>query len=123
MDKIILKNMAFYAYHGVLAEEKVLGQKFYLDAELSLDLRAAGRSDDVEQTVSYAAVYRVIDGIVTGERFDLIEGLGHRICGEILASFDKVAAVRLTVRKPGAPVNGHYDYFAVELNRNRADYA
>ena len=34
MDKIILKNMAFYAYHGVLAEEKVLGQKFYLDAEL-----------------------------------------------------------------------------------------
>ncbi|KAF5075431.1 dihydroneopterin aldolase [Proteiniclasticum sp. QWL-01] len=122
MDKILLENMHFYGYHGVLAEEKVLGQKFFVDAQLLLDLRQAGRTDDVNDTVSYAQVYRLIDAIVTGERFDLLEALAHRICGQILAAFDKVEEVHLTVKKPGAPVNGHYDYFAVTVVRRRADY-
>lgn len=122
MDKIILHNMYFYGYHGVLEEEKVLGQKFFVDAELQLDLKPAGRSDDVEDTVSYAGVYRLIEEIVTKERFNLLEGLGHRICGQILTGYDKIAGVTLTIRKPGAPVNGHYDDFAVTLQRSRADY-
>ena len=32
MDRIIMKNLAFYAYHGAMEEEKVLGQKFFIDA-------------------------------------------------------------------------------------------
>lgn len=122
MDRIILQNMHFYGYHGVLAEEKVLGQKFFVDARLALDLTAAGRSDQVEDTVSYAQVYRVIEAIVTEERYDLLEGLGHRICGEILREFGPVVQVELTIRKPGAPVQGHYDWFAVEITRGRSDY-
>ena len=42
MDKILLQNMHFYGYHGVLAEEKVLGQKFFVDARLQLDVETAG---------------------------------------------------------------------------------
>ena len=47
MDKIILSNLGFYAYHGVLEAEKVLGQKFFIDAELFLDTKEAGRTDDL----------------------------------------------------------------------------
>lgn len=122
MDKILLHNMHFYGYHGVLQEEKILGQKFFVDAELRLDLRPAGRSDDVEDTVSYAGVYRLIEEIVTKERFNLLEGLSHRICGAVLDAHEKIEEVILTIRKPGAPVNGHYDDFAVTVQRSRADY-
>lgn len=122
MDKIQLHNMYFYGYHGVLEEEKVLGQKFFVDAELCLDLRPAGRSDDVEDTVSYAGIYRLIEAIVTKERFNLLEGLGHRLCGAILDDQAKIQEVTLTIRKPGAPVNGHYDDFAVTVQRSRTDY-
>lgn len=122
MDKIIMKNMAFYGYHGVMEEEKTLGQKFYLDAILYLDLGQAGKTDDLNHTVSYAEVYEIIEGIVKKERFDLIEALAHRICGEILSSFEKIQRLELTVRKPSAPVAGNFDYFAVEIKRSREDY-
>lgn len=122
MDKIIMENMVFYGYHGVLKEEKVLGQKFYIDAELYLDLKQAGKTDDLDHTVSYAMVYETIKNIVTKENFDLLEALSHKICGEILLSFEKIETVRLKIKKPSAPVAGSFDYFAVDIKRGREDY-
>lgn len=122
MDKIIMNNMVFYGYHGVLQEEKLLGQKFYIDAELYLDLKEAGKSDDLNHTASYALVYETIEKIATKERFDLLERLGHRICGEILLGFERVETIKLMIKKPSAPVAGNFDYFGVEIKRGRQDY-
>lgn len=122
MDKIIMKDMAFYGYHGVLEEEKTLGQKFYIDAELKLDLKQAGGSDDLNHTVNYGKVYETIEEIVVNERFDLLEALGDRICSQILLSFEKIECIKLEIRKPNAPVPGIFDYFAVEIKRSRKDY-
>lgn len=122
MDKIIMKNMVFYGYHGVLEEEKLLGQKFHIDAELALDLKPAGESDDLNHTVSYAMVYETIESIATKEKFDLLEALAHKICGEILLSFERIETVLLKIKKPSAPVAGNFDYFAVEIKRSRKDY-
>ena len=122
MDKIIMENMVFYGYHGVLQEEKVLGQKFYIDAELYLDLKQAGQTDDLNHTVSYAMVYETIESIMTKEKFDLLEALSHKICGQILLSFEKIETVILKIKKPSAPVAGNFDYFAVQIKRSRKDY-
>lgn len=122
MGKIIMDNMVFYGYHGVLEEEKVLGQKFYIDAELYLDLKRAGETDDLNHTVSYAMVYETIEHIMTKEKFDLLEALSHKICGQILLSFEKIETVILKIKKPSAPVAGNFDYFAVEIKRSRKDY-
>lgn len=122
MDKIIMNNMVFYGYHGVLEEEKALGQKFYLDATLYLDLRQAGKTDDLDHTVSYALVYETIENIVIKEKINLLEALAHRICYEILKSFQQIESVELLIKKPGAPVAGSFDYFAVEIKRSMKDY-
>lgn len=122
MDKIIMENMVFYGYHGVLQEEKVLGQKFYVDAELYLDLKESGKTDDLNLTVSYADVYETIESIMTKEKFDLLEALSHKVCGEILSSFEKIDSLILKIKKPSAPVAGSFDYFAVEIKRSREDY-
>jgi dihydroneopterin aldolase len=119
MDKIILKNMAFFGYHGVLDEEKALGQKFYVDLELFLDLKKAGMTDNLEETVSYAEVYQLVKELITETRFNLIEALAENIAAQILLNFEKIQEVTVIIRKPEAPVPGIFDYFSIEIRRKR----
>ena len=90
MDKVHLNNLAFFAYHGALPEEGSLGQKFFLDLELSMDLSISGRSDHLKDTVCYNTVFQVVQSIVEHQRFKLIETLAETIAREILKKFDKI---------------------------------
>ena len=119
MDKIILSNLGFYAYHGVLDAEKVLGQKFFIDAELYLDTKEAGKADDLTKSVSYADIYEIIKDITENKRFDLIEALAETIAKEVLDSYSMIQSIMVRVKKPEAPVSGNFDYFAVEIRRGR----
>lgn len=119
MDKIIMKNLAFFGYHGVLQEENVLGQKFFIDIELFVDLKKAGLSDKVEDTVHYGEVYEKVKNIVENKRFKLIEALAENIAETVLDNFPKVNEICIKIRKPEAPVNGIFDYFGVEIRRKR----
>lgn len=119
MDKIIMENMGFYGYHGVLQEEKILGQKFFVDAYLYLPLKKAGETDDLNFSVNYGEVYETIKEIVTNKKFDLLEGLAESICSEIFSSFPLIQKILIRVKKPEAPVSGIFDYFGVEIERER----
>src|ERR671920_2279251 len=89
-DEILLEGMRFYAYHGVNAEERTLGQRFMVDVVLAVDLRRPGQSDDLADTVSYSAVYKVVREIVEGEPRNLIEAVAEEIAAEILAEFPPI---------------------------------
>ncbi len=118
MDKIALEGMEVYGYHGVLPEEQTLGQRFIVDVELYLDLRPAGESDDPERTVNYAHVFELVDSIVGGRPYRLIESVAETIATTILGRFPvKEALVR--VKKPQAPVPGRFTWMAVEIRRGR----
>jgi len=119
MDKILMKNMSFYGYHGVMAEEKVLGQKFFIDVVLELDLLTAGKTDNVETTVSYADVFQVVKEHAEVKKYDLLEALAHNIASNVLSDFKLVHAVNVEVRKPEAPVHGVFDHFGVQIRRQR----
>lgn len=119
MDKILLSNLGFYGYHGVLKEESVLGQKFFIDMELLLDTKEAGINDDMNKSVSYAEVYDIVKEIAEKRRFNLIEALAETIAKETLEKFKLISEVMVRVKKPEAPVNGIYDYFGVEIRRSR----
>ena len=86
-DEILLEGMRFYAYHGVNPEERALGQRFTVDVVLAVDLRRPGQSDDLADTVSYSAVYKVVRGIVEGEPRKLIEAVAEEIAAAILTGF------------------------------------
>lgn len=118
MDSIIIKGMQFYGYHGALAQEQQLGQKFIVDVVLSLDLKPAGQTDRLDHTVNYAAVYHSVKQIVEGKPFKLIEALAETIAENILQNFD-IQAVNVQVRKPQAPIPGMFDYVAVNITRHR----
>src|SRR5690242_9502319 len=121
MDKIILKNMKFFGYHGVLPEEQVNGQNFYIDVELILDLKKAGASDELEDTVNYAGVYDVVKTITESRKFRLIEKLADSISREILSRYNTIEGIIVCVRKPHAPIVGEFDWMAVNIERWRND--
>ncbi len=115
-DILRLKNMRFYAYHGVLPEEKRLGQRFEVDLEVRVDLRKAGLSDRLEDTLDYSQLFRLVQEVVTGERFNLIEALAERIAQKTAESFP-VCELTVRVRKPNPPSPAHFDGVEVEIHR------
>lgn len=119
MDKIFLNQMRFYAYHGAYPEENRLGQRFYVDVEMMLDLHPAAVSDDLKKTVNYGLVYQLIEQEMTKTKVKLLETLAERIAGRILDEFP-IEEVRLRVTKPDPPIPGHYDSVGVEIVRKRS---
>lgn len=116
MDRIVLKGMEFYGYHGVMEQEQQLGQKFVVDVELELDLQEAGTSDNLAATVSYADVYEVVNRVLTGPPRQLLEAVAEDVAIGVL-SYSRVKLVRVRLKKPQAPIAGHFNYMAVEIER------
>jgi dihydroneopterin aldolase len=99
-DWILLEGMVFYGRHGTLPAERELGQPFVVDVELRLDLRPAGLSDDLAQTVDYGEVHRRVKEIVEGPPVNLTETVAERIAAAVLEDHPTVEAVRIKVAKP-----------------------
>ena len=120
-DRLALRGMRFEARHGVLAHEKVEPQPFEVDVVLHADLGLASESDDLADTVDYAALHELVRAIVTGPSFDLIEALAGAIARAVLAATDPalVGAVEVRVRKPHAPLGGEVATVEAALFRRR----
>lgn len=78
MDNIKLTGMEFFGYHGALAEENKLGQRFLVDLELYLDLHQAGAGDDLSASINYAQAYEVVKAVVEGPAFKTIEAVAEQ---------------------------------------------
>jgi dihydroneopterin aldolase len=118
-DRIRINRLAIYAFHGVHAEEKHLGQRFYISLSCVLDLAPAGRSDDWGQSVCYGKLAELVHAIATERRFHIIEALAEVIAEEILATFPLIQSITVTVEKPEAPVPFILEGVAVEIERRR----
>ena len=119
MDKIFLCGMTFAAAHGVLPHEKEMRQRFVVDAELLLDLHAAGVHDSLAETVNYAEVYEIVRKTIEGETKKLIESLAEDIADRVLAAFSMIRSARITVHKPAAPIPGIFSDVGVSITRER----
>lgn len=119
-DTVRLTGVTAEGFHGVLDFEKSQGQPFRVDAVLSLELQAAGRSDSLEDTVSYAGVAELIEDSVTGRPFELIEGLAESIAQRILLFDARIEGVEITVHKPQAPLEQSFTDVSVTVERSRS---
>lgn len=118
-DCILLEGIQVPAALGVTAAERRMRRPVLLDLEVFRDLRAAGRSDRIGQTVHYGHLYQVVEDVAGNVEHKLVEALGERIARAVLEKFD-VDAVTVTVRKP-KPISGVLEYTGVRLTRRRED--
>ncbi len=122
MDKIILKGVRFYGYHGVFDFEKQAGQDFLVDLNLYKNLKEICNNDDIQNAISYADVYEDVKQFFTkSHKRDLIEKVADDIAKYIIKKYE-VEKIAVTVKKPDAPVDGDFGYFGVSIERNRCDY-
>lgn len=122
MDKIMIKGLRVYAYHGVNQEEKEKGQPFELDITLGVDARAAGQSDDLAQTVNYSKVSKRVLAVMLAEKNDLLERAAARVAQALLEDFP-IEEVTVLLKKPRAPIAADFEYVAVQITRRREDFA
>ncbi len=115
-DKIILKDFEVKACHGVNDEEKINAQRFLFTAELYCDVEEAAATDDLTKTVSYSAVKKTLKSFCENNCFDLIETLAVRGAYLLLKNYP-IDKVKLTVKKPDAPMSGVFDCVGVSVQR------
>lgn len=116
MDKIVIRGLRIFAYHGVNPEEKEKGQPFVLDITLYKDLSLPGATDDLNDTVNYSRVAKTAARVMLAQKDDLIERAATRVAEAVLADFP-VREVTVLLKKPRAPIAGDFDYVAVEITR------
>lgn len=102
----------------MLDVERQQGQRFVVDVDCSLDLAAAGATDDLAATVDYGTLAGAIVADIEGSPVNLIEALAERIAQTCL-SVSMVETVEVTVHKPDAPISVEFADVAVTLTRSR----
>lgn len=101
MDKIFIRDLALRCIIGIYPEERREKQDVVINVEMRCDLRKAGMSDDLNDTVDYKSIKKAILTLVEESRFQLIETMAERIAA-IALNDEKVQSVVVTVDKPGA---------------------
>lgn len=119
MDEIYIKGLKIFAFHGVNPEETENGQDFILDITMYADLSSARKSDDLEDTINYAAARKIINAAMTDKPYKLIERAAEEVATRLLNSFDKLLKVDVLLKKPNAPMSGVFDYVAVKITKSR----
>ncbi|MDO4302081.1 MAG: 2-amino-4-hydroxy-6-hydroxymethyldihydropteridine diphosphokinase [Clostridia bacterium] len=121
MGKITIDSLDCYGRHGVLKEENILGQRFFISCEMETDFEISCENDDINNTVNYAEAAELITSYVKNNIFKLIETLASKLADEILTKFN-VKSVNIKIEKPSAPIGLPLKTVAVELSKkwNRA---
>lgn len=118
--RILIDGYELTGCHGVNPEEKVEPQRFVFSAQLDFDLTEAAETDDVDKTVSYAAVCKVIKAFFGESSRDLVETLALGAARLIMLAFPRLVRAAVTVAKPDAPMKGKFDSVGVTAEVKRS---
>lgn len=103
--RIELEAMKFYAFHGVMPQETVVGNHFVVNLTLTAPLEKAVVSDELDDTINYAAVYAVVKQEMEIPS-KLIEHAAGRILFALKEHFPQLTAIDLKLSKLNPPFGG-----------------
>lgn len=113
MGVITLKDLKFYAHHGVYEKEKIEGNTFIVDISIKVDTSLAEKSDNIEDTLDYVEVYNRID-LEMNTPSNLLENVAFRINNSI-SQLVKKGKIKTTIYKQNPPIGGDCSYTSVTL--------
>ena len=113
MGKIYLKNIRLYAFHGCMEEEEKIGSEYIVNVVVETDLKKSSKTDSLEDTVDYVALYEIIKTEMM-QRAKLLENVVDRILNRILKEHTTVQKAKVKVAKKNPPIGGNVDEVAVK---------
>lgn len=117
-SSIRLHDMRFYAYHGVMEQERRVGGDYVVSLSVDVDLSVPVVSDSVEDTLNYAALYDVVAREMKTPS-QLLEHVAGRIGQGVLDAFPQVTSLSVEVRKVNPPMGADCQGASVELEISR----
>ena len=118
-DCIVINDLVVFANHGVMKEEKTMGQKFMVSLSLYADMSRAAETDDIMHALNYAEVCAFVTEFTKNNRCRLIEAAAENIANALLIAYPMLKSVDITLKKPWAPIGLPLDSVAVRLTRSR----
>jgi dihydroneopterin aldolase len=119
-DAILIEGIEVPCALGVSEAERSMRRPVRIDLELGVDLEAAGVSDDLGDTLDYAAVHARVVDVVEGRAHALVEALGRRIFDALFAEFERIDWIAIEIRKPN-PLAGVLDFTGCRMMRHRGE--
>lgn len=117
MEHIFIKQLEVYGYHGVYEQEKRDGQNFLIDADITLQETRANQTDDLEDTVNYGSVCYFIRDYFRNHTYQLLEALTNRLSEALLEEYSGIAAVKLSIGKPQAPIEMNFENVGIWVEK------
>lgn len=118
-DAIFVNGLVLHAYHGVMPHEAKVGQPFVLDLVLDIDLGEASRTDKLKHTVSYDLLVKTVSEAFCTRRYRLVEAAAGAVADAVLDRYQPIRSIRITIRKPHAPIAATFDDVGVIVMRAR----
>ncbi|MBR6538489.1 MAG: dihydroneopterin aldolase [Bacteroides sp.] len=115
-----LENLRFYAYHGVMPQEQVVGNEYIVNLRMKVDVSKAMASDEVADTVNYAEVFEAIKKEMEIPS-KLIEHVAGRITKRLFKEFPTIEEITLKLSKRNPPMGADIDAAAIECNITREE--
>ncbi len=110
--KILINSLRVRAFHGVLAQERTVGQEFEISAVLSVDY---GGADSIDATVNYAEVCDLLVAEMQ-QPSDLLEHCALRLCEALKRRFPAISSGELTLLKLAPPIPHELSSAGVSVN-------
>ncbi len=121
MDCIRIRNLEVFGHHGVHKEENTLGQKFVVCADAYVDIRPAGLNDELALSENYGELCKFMNDFMRENTFYLIEAAAEQMARFMLLKFEKLESIKLTVKKPWAPIGLPLEEVSVVIQRGWHD--
>lgn len=115
---VFLKNVRFRAFHGVLPQERLVGGDFLLNLRVGYPIEKGMESDEVEDTLNYAALFDLVRQEMN-KPSQLLEHVAGRIVKTIMEAFPDVTSVDLELTKLNPPMGADSDGAGIFLKVKR----
>ena len=112
---IILREVRFHAFHGVMPQERKVGADFTVSLRVGVDLSLPAESDDVADTLNYATLYEVVKQQMEISS-QLLEHVAGRVGKAVIDTFPQVTGVDVTLTKLNPPMGADCAGASVELH-------
>ncbi len=113
-SSVIIRKARFHAYHGVAEQERIVGNDYEVSVQVDCDIMRAIETDNLDGTVNYADVYRLVaEEMQTPSR--LLEHVAGRICHRLFEAFPTIWWVTLEIIKKNPPMGADCDGAGVRI--------
>ena len=112
---ICLKGLRFHGYHGVMEQERKVGNDYIVDVKMLYDVTKAMKTDNVEDTLNYAVAYDIVKPEMEIPSH-LLENVAYRIANKLGEKFPHIVSIEIRVTKTNPPMSADCDGAMVELH-------